>query len=73
MCKKQGEENGRCESMQVRVHMWVCSWEMLGMQVGVQLVLGEWTAASGMGNARHASGCAIGFGGVDSSKWDGKC
>ena len=22
-----------------------------------------------MGNARHASGCAVGFGGVDSSKW----
>ena len=41
------------------------------MQVGVQLVLGEWTTSSEMGNARHASGCAAGFGGVDNSKWNG--
>ena len=71
MCRKQGEENGGWESMQVGVGMWVFSWKMLGMQVGVQLVLGEWTVAGGMGNARHASGCATGFGGVDSSKWNG--
>ena len=33
--------------MQVGVGMWVFSWKMLGMQVGVQLVLGEWTTIIG--------------------------
>ena len=28
----------------------------------------EWTWVQ-LGNARHASGCAAGFGGVDNSKW----
>ena len=37
--EKKGESDGQVEVQVGR--------EMLGMQVGVQLVLGEWTAASG--------------------------